>query len=356
MTPFGSDYLSGSYVKFAESRTVILSDGSTRLNIIGKGTVEHWVETTPHTYRQVTLQDILHVVGIKRRFLSISRFDDKGFTSVFANSQLTISKEKFAFHGFRSGPLYTCSLYAEKPLGARSLNAAIALPIKTWHDRMGHLNWDAIKPIWSDNLPLLGVKLDTSDPPHQTCPGCAAGKAKCRMFKSAGSRRTRSTQPIERIHSDLTGPMEVDSVIGGKCYACVFTCDNTSFAWVYLLKSKDQTLSTFKHFTLMIKKSTGHKIKFFRSDRGGEFMSDDFTKFLEEQGIIWETTAPGTPQQNGVAERMNQTLIGGACALLHHSGLSKGFWSEAVAIAAHVINCAPRKGLGWQTPYELMFG
>jgi len=353
MTPFGSDFT--SYVKFVESRTVLLGDSSTRLNIIGKGNVERWVETSPHVYRQMVLQDVLHVEGIKRRFLSMGRFDDKGFSITLANSRLTISKEKFAFFGLKSGPLYTCTLYAEKPLGARSLNSVEALPIKVWHDRMGHLNWEAIKSTRSDNPPLIGVKLDASDPPYGTCPGCAAGKAKRRMFKSAGSRHTRSTYPIERIHSDLAGPMEVTSIAGHR-YICVFTCDCTAYAWVYLLKSKDKTLDAFKRFVAMIEKLTGYKIRFFHSDRGGEFMSDEFTKFLEEQGIVRETTAPGTPQQNGVAERMNQTLIGGARALLHHSGMSKGFWAEAMGVAAHVINRAPRKGLGWKTPYELLFG
>ena len=353
MTPFGSDFK--SYAKFVESRTVILGDGSTRLNIIGKGNVERWVETSPHVYRQLVLQDVLHVEGIKRRFLSMGRFDDKGFSVTLSNSRLTISKAKFTFLGLKTGSLYSCTLYAEKPLGARSLNSVVALPIKIWHDRMGHLNWEAIKSTRSNNPPLLGVKLDASVPPHETCPGCAAGKAKRRLFKSAGSRHTRSTHPIERIHSDLAGPMEVNSINGNR-YICVFTCDCTSFVWVYLLKSKDKTLDAFKRFVPMVEKLTGYKIKFFHSDRGGEFMSDEFTKFLEEQGITRETSAPRTPQQNGVAERMNQTLIGGARALIHHSGMSKGFWAEAVSVAAHVINRAPRKGLGWRTPYELLFG
>ena len=115
-------------------------------------------------------------------------------------------------------------------------------------------------------------------------------------------------------------------------------------------------LDAFRRFRAMAEKQTGLTIKFFRSDRGGEFMSNDFTKFLEEKGIIRETTAPGTPQQNGVAERMNQTLTGGARALLHHSGMSEGFWSKAIAVSAHVVNRAPRKGLDWRTPYEVLFG
>ena len=353
MTPFGSDF--SSYAKYAESRTVTLGDGSTTLNIIGKGTVERWVETAPHAYRRLILQNVLHVDGIKRRFLSMGRLDDKEFSINLTKSRLTVSKGNFAFSGFKSGSLFTCIMYVEKPLGAHSLNSIEPLPIKLWHDRMGHLNWDAIKSINVKNPSLLGVKLDDSDPPFGTCPGCAAGKAKRRIFKSSGSRSTRSTEPIERIHADLSGPMEVNS-IGGHRYTCVFTCDHTSHVWVYTIKSKDQTLSVFKRFVVMIEKLTGLKIKFFHSDRGGEFMSNEFTLFLEEQGIVRETTAPGTPQQNGVAERMNQTLHGGARALIYHAGMAMGFWGEAIAIAAHVINRAPRKRLGWRTPYELMFG
>ena len=175
----------------------------------------------------------------------MGHFNDKGFHIGLWDSCLTISKGSFAFSGSKFGSLYTCYLYTEKPLSAHSLNSVEPLPIKLWHDRMGHLNWDAIKSIRSDNPPLLGVKLDASEPPHKICPGCAAGKAKCRMFKSSDSRPTRSTQPIERIHSDLTGPMEVN-LISGYRYVCVFTCDHSSHVWVYLLKTKDKTLDTFK--------------------------------------------------------------------------------------------------------------
>ena len=186
--------------------------------------------------------------SIVYRFLSTGRFDDKGFSIVILNSRFTVSTKNLAFSGMKAGPLYTCILHADKPLGARSLNSTEALPIKVWHDRMGHLNWNSIKSIRSDDPPLIGINLDASDPPHETCPGCVAGKAKRRIFKSAGSCRTRSTYPIERIHADLAGPMEVES-IGGRRYTCVFTCDRTPYTWVYLLKSKDknpQYVQTFR--------------------------------------------------------------------------------------------------------------
>jgi hypothetical protein len=125
---------------------------------------------------------------------------------------------------------------------------------------------------------------------------------------------------------------------------------------VYLLKAKSQTFKTFKNFRTLVENQTGRSIIFFRSDRGGEFTSTEFTSFFAEQGITHETSAPRTPQQNGVAERMNQTLLGGARAMLHHAGMTQGFWSEAIHVAAHILNRAPRAGLDWKTPYELMFG
>jgi len=144
--------------------------------------------------------------------------------------------------------------------------------------------------------------------------------------------------------------------IGGHRYVCVFTCDYSGHIWTYFLKSKDRTLRIFKAFILSTEKLTGQKIKIFRSDRGGEFMSGEFTTFLEEQGITRETSAPRTPQQNGVTERMNQTLLGGARVMMQHSGTSKGFWAEAMGTATHILNRAPRKSLGWKTPFELLFG
>ena len=102
----------------------------------------------------------------------------------------------------------------------------------------------------------------------------------------------------------------------------------------------------------MIEKLTGLRIKFFQSDQGGEFMLEAFMEFLEEHGITQEMSAPRTPQQNGVAEQMNQTLLGGACAMVQHASMTKGFWAEAIRVATHILNHTPRKSLAWRTPYK----
>ena len=209
------------------------------------------------------------------------------------DSKLFFAKGRFKFSGSRIGTLYTCVMHVEKPLGAHSLSLVEnSLLIKTWHECMGHLNWDTLKSVRSsNNPPLLCVRLDTTPPPTTSCKGCIAGKAKRQTFKPSGNQSTQSTEPIECIHADLMGPMEPAS-LGGQWYVCMFTCNYTSHVWVYFLKSKDKTLITFKVFVHTTKKLTGHMIKFFHSDRGGEFMSEEFGMFLEEHGITQETSAP----------------------------------------------------------------
>ena len=335
MTPYGSDFSEYATLTNSNNR-VILGDGRTKLEILGKGTIRRWAETTPSKHRELILTNVLHVKGLKRRFLSTSRFTNLGFTVAFSGNHVAITKGNYCISGIQSGPLFTFSLYSGNPSQGPSLNAAVeALPIELWHQRMGHLNWETLKRTQSEDPPLRGIKLNSSEPPKHVCEGCIAGKAKRKAFKPSTSNRVY--EPLEIIHTDLQGPMAVNS-IGGYRYSCVFTCGGTRYVWVYYLKLKDQTLKTFMTFVAWIEKLTGRKIRKFRSDRGGEFTSAAFDEFLAEQGITRETSAPRTPQQNGLTERMNQTILGGAKSMRIHSGLSEGFWADAMMTASHVLN------------------
>ena len=350
MTPWGSDF--ATYVPYKDSNnSVTLGNGTTKLEILGKGTVRCWCKTSTG-YIPMEMDNVLHVNGIKKRFLSTDRLIRKGFRVTFTNAGAEIcdSTDRFCTVGVHIGPYYWHNFYPQNPNTAQ-LNAVETLPIKVWHERMGHLNWDAIKRARQSDSPLIGIKLDSSEP-HRKCEGCIAGKEKRRTFKLSGRR---ASHPLEIIHSDLAGPMETTS-IGGNQFFVIFVDDHTRHTWVASMKTKDQTLEIFKVFAAMIQKRTGRDIRVFRSDRGGEFMSADFSKFLEESGISREMSAPRTPQQNGLAERMMRTLVGSARAMLQHSGLSKGFWSEAISVAAHIHNRSPRKGLDWKTPHELFHG
>ena len=102
--------------------------------------------------------------------------------------------------------------------------------------------------------------------------------------------------------------------------------DSTRYCHVYLLKSKDEALSYFKIFKAEAENQLDRNIKRLRSDRGGEYFSNEFNSFCAEHGIIHERTPPYSPQSNGVAERKNRTLTDLVNAMLDTSGLSKAWW------------------------------
>nr|GEW65903.1 zinc finger, CCHC-type [Tanacetum cinerariifolium] len=107
------------------------------------------------------------------------------------------------------------------------------------------------------------------------------------------------------VCGDLCGPISPETE-SGKKYMFSLIDDCTRYMWVYFLKSKDEALETFKEFKLKVKKEVGKKLKSFRTDRGGEFTSKEFTRYCKENGILRQLTAPYSPQQNGIVERRNR--------------------------------------------------
>lgn len=125
---------------------------------------------------------------------------------------------------------------------------------------------------------------------------------------------------------------------------------------VRFIKNKNQALDEFKSFKALIENRHDKKIKALQSDNGGEFINKEFDEYLKSQGIQRRLTTPYTPEQNGVAERKNRTLIESARCLLIQSGLSPSFWAEAVSTANYIRNRCPTKKLDGKTPYEAWHG
>lgn len=145
--------------------------------------------------------------------------------------------------------------------------------------------------------------------------------------------------------------MEVNS-LGGSRFYLVLEDDFSRMVFVYFLKHKNQALSCFKEFKIMAENQTNVKIKTLRTDNGGEFCSLLFEKFLTDNGIIHQKTNPYTPQQNGMSERMNRTLVEKARCLLFDAELDKSFWAEAVSTAVYLRNRSIVSDLK-KTPYEM---
>ena len=126
--------------------------------------------------------------------------------------------------------------------------------------------------------------------------------------------------------------------------------------WVYILKHKGEVLQRFQEWKALVEKSSGRKIKTLRSDNGGEYTSAEFSSYLAKEGIKHELTIPHTPQQNGVAKRLNRTLIKGVHTMLADSKLPHRFWAEALSTAVYLRNRSPTKALEGVTPHEAWSG
>ena len=185
-----------------------------------------------------------------------------------------------------------------------------------WHLRLGHINLNRIKILVSDG-PLSDLKVD--DLP--TCESCLEGKMTKRTFSAKGAR---ATECLGLIHTDVCGPMSIQAR-GGYEYFITFTDDYSRFGYVYLMRHKSDAFDMFKAFKAEVENQLEKHIKILRSDRGGEYLSGEFQQYLIDNGIISQFSAPGTPQQNGVAERRNRTLLDMVRSMLSYSTLPISF-------------------------------
>ena len=128
--------------------------------------------------------------------------------------------------------------------------------------------------------------------------------------------------------------------------------DHSRYMWVEVLKSKDQALDCFKKIVKRAEVESDNKLKALRTDRGGEFLSNLFSVFCDEQGIMHYTTTPYSPQQNGVVEHRNQSMVEMARCMLKAMSVPARFWGEAVLTAVYVLNRSPTKSLQGVTPFE----
>ncbi|XP_021996052.1 uncharacterized protein LOC110893241 [Helianthus annuus] len=138
-------------------------------------------------------------------------------------------------------------------------------------------------------------------------------------------------------------------------YCLVITDDFSRFSWVYFLEAKSETAEVLKSFIPLIENVTKLKVKSIRSDNGSEFKNQTFISFCAEKGIHLQYSAARTPQQNGVAECKNRTLIEAARTMLVDSKLPIIFWAEAVNMACYVLNRVLIVKPHGKTAYELLF-
>ncbi|KAL3681665.1 hypothetical protein R1sor_024621 [Riccia sorocarpa] len=192
----------------------------------------------------------------------------------------------------------------------------------------------------SDILYVPGLRMPTLPQSDKICPECVAGKLTRKSFPKKAS--TRATEILELIHSDIWGPFPTQS-IGGKRYFISFIDDHSRKCWIFTLRRKSEALETFVRFKAHIELLTGKYIKTLRTDRGGEYTAKAFAAYCAKYGIQRQLSIAYTPQQNGVSERKNRTILDRARSMVAGKNLPAFLWAEVVNTANYLINRSPTK-------------
>ena len=132
--------------------------------------------------------------------------------------------------------------------------------------------------------------------------------------------------------------------------------DYSRRVWTYLLKTKDEALAKFKEWKTLEENQTSKKLKGLRTDNGLEFWNEEFDSLCKESGILRHRTVRKIPQQNGVAERMNRTLLDKVSCLLFTFGQPKFFWGETLNTATYLMNRSPNRAIDLKCPLEFWSG
>ncbi|KAI5328290.1 hypothetical protein L3X38_027687 [Prunus dulcis] len=317
------------------------------VQVAGKGTLV--IETK--TGRK-HIQEVMLVPGLEENLLSVGQMMEHGYCLVFGKGMVTIFDDWSLQNPIAKVPMTSNRCFSLTMVLATQLvlRASVTHSLQTWHKRLGHLNDQSIRMLANQDM-VHGLPSLEKD--FAVCEGCKLGKQHRDSFPAESTWRAQF--PLELVHTDICGPMQIASMSENR-YFLLFIDDHTRMAWVYFLRNKSNAFECFKKFKTMTELQSGHKVKSLRSDRGGEFMSNEFLACCSEAGIQRQLTVAYSPQQNGVVERKNRTVIEMAKSMLHEKSLPYEFWAEAVHTAVYLLNRCPSKSLEKMTPFEAYTG
>ncbi|GJZ02647.1 retrovirus-related pol polyprotein from transposon TNT 1-94 [Tanacetum coccineum] len=277
----------------------------------------------------VTISRVYYVEGLGHNLFSVGQFCDSNLEVAFRQHTCFIRNLEGVdlLTGSRGNNLYTLSLgdmMASSPICL--LSKASKTKSWLWHRRLSHLNFGAINHLARHGL-VRGLPKLKFEKDH-LCSACAMGKSKKKPHKPKSEDTNQ--EKLYLLHMDLCGPMRVASV-NGKKYILVIVDDYSRFTWVKFLRSKDEAPDFIIKFLKMIQLRLKVPVRRIRTDNGTEFVNQTLREYYEKVGISHETSVARSPQQNGVVERRNRTLIEAARTMLIYAKALLFLWPEAVA-------------------------
>jgi hypothetical protein len=310
----------------------VIGIGGKRLQAVGIGKVLLNVIGRRGERIKMTLQEVLYLPNLEDNLLSVSKLTHHGLQVKFEETSAIIGGKNFEIELKKRQNLYA--------LVGTEIQTQQVESLRDWHIRLGHLDLDMICRM----LKLQGIKVrnDMEGP----CEICLRTKLNEKSFIG---KMQRTSKPLERVHSDLLGPIQVEAFPGNKKYIISFIDDYSKFTQVYLMKNKSESLDKLKKFIAEIGIP-----RELHTDNGGEYTSNAFKEFCIEKSIKQTFTIPYTPQQNSIAERFWKTLMAMIRAMLKQADMEKKWWGKACLTAVYTWNRTLR-GNQDKSPYEIFF-
>ena len=314
----------------------------------GRGDVALEVTTTGGKVEECKLHEVLYVPNLSHNLLSVSKATKSGKTVEFSEAGCEMDEDrKLIATATRVGSLYYLKCRKDRQkMNVADKRCSLENKGSIWHRRYGHLGARNLEELVRHNM-VDGFDYNSSTE-SDLCESCAAGKIhRCKFQQSS----RRSEEKLGLVHSDVCGKMGTKSLGDGE-YFLTFIDDKTRYLWIYILKSKDEVFQKFLEWKALAENSSGHKLNVLRTDNRGEYTSAEFESYLKREGIRHERTIPKTPEQNGVAERKNRTLVESVRSMLADAKLPRKFWAEALSTAVYLQNRSPTKALNKMTQYQ----
>ncbi|GJX65286.1 retrovirus-related pol polyprotein from transposon TNT 1-94 [Tanacetum coccineum] len=300
----------------------------------------------------LTIWHVYYVEGLGHNLFSVRQFCDGDLEVAFCSNTCYVwnLEGDDLLTGSRDSNLNTISISkmaASSPVCLMS--RATSTKSWLWHRRLSHLNFDTINQLMSRDL-VDGLSKFKYNKDH-LCSACEQGKSKKASLLPKLVPSTESK--LELLHMDFYGPIRAAS-INDKKYILVIVDDCSRYTWVYFLRTKDEALDMIIDFINQVQRILKAQILMIRTDNGTEFKNKKLWSFYAKLGIVHKTSIGRTPQQNGVVEQRNHTLVEAARKMLIFSKTPEFLLAKVSATAFLTQNRSITHTRYNKTPYELI--
>ena len=330
--------------------TIRWGNNDAEIRATGEGTIRAIFSSTN---KNVVFNKVLFIPELGVNLLSLGLIKDKDFNVKFTKNSCIIYSNNFVL----ARGLYANNLSIFETTNTTNTSKNIVLnttsnSLKTWHTRLGHIGSNALSKL-SDNTKGI-TDFSTKEFSTKECPICIEAKLTKKVNKNPNPEsEILNLKYLDKIYSDIGGPIAPITNRGYKYYITLIDA-KTKYLHVFLLKTRDEIRDIIPNFIKQEENQFDTKVKQFYSDNAKEYLA--LTEYFIKKGIIYNTSAPYSPEMNGRAERINRTLFNKVRALIIESNLAKKYWGDAILSATYLYNRTPNSTIEYKTPYELKYG